>query len=1052
MSKGNPIHTHKFPFIIIAAIAIVLLGFIWRPVAAATQEVVFDGQFAPGWEDWSWQVKLDGNNVDAKAWGGVYFRYIADPNGIEVASLEGLSIDIDTDIAVQVGVVADYDQKMIPVAGDRTLSIEELTHAGVERIYGIMIQSTFVDHKYTLNNVSLITKGLPPPPPTTAPTEIPPTEIPPTTVPPTTVPTEIPPTTVPPTTVPTTVPPTAVPTVEIRCGGLSQEAETGELYGDFSIVSDSNASGNRAVRSSNTGENPALSNAHRAEFCVTIPEDGDYVILARTLATSGAFNSMYVQVDQAPAGGFVWHMKPSNSYTSQYVSDGGSYNGNNPPVTIRLTKGDHMVAFFNREKNVRLDKFELIKVVPTPLPPTIVPTEPPPTVQPTEPPPTEVPPTTVPTACGGLSQEAETGDVFGLIEVTSDDRASGNRAVVASAGYDGDVLSNDHRVDFCVTVEKAGNYHIVGRVLAATSGSNSMFVTVDGSPSGGMTWHMSTASGYADVAVSDGGSPNGGNPAASIYLAKGNHMISFFHRETNVRLDKFSVVAEGSLPTVTPEPSPTVTQEPPPTVTPVTPVPTQIPSGGKAYYVSRNGNNSNGRSWANAWNELNKINWGTLRPGDVVYIDGGSHSMTYRTTLKPTRSGQSGKPITLQLSRENGRNGQAIFFGGNSVPLPECGVKSWNDSQHRNAGDHGIEFMNSVSNITVDGTKRHGIVIHGWKSSGIQFDRHSTTRNITLRYMEIYNNGGTRTENDGGVRVINPSHSDSGIEFGGVGHKFHFLEIHDNSGDAIQSGSSPNNMDDFTLTDSWLYNQRPHSGKDNSPSSDVCTASNRSGCDEYGAPQMGPDYWNYPNPPRRESFNWCTHSDGIQIFTGNDFNTMRIERSIIGPNFMTGLLLGDRNSSSTTAWVNNLTMRDVVITRFMHNGMGMKNPPSNAGRNWDIQNVTIYGHQNNKNKVSLHADWTGGPNHQVRKTIVVNGHVKFPHGHVSFSNNCQWKLYSGSVNGANTDPQFQRIMSGDVFEANLNVDFATVFRDDYTVRNSRCSQAGSRLTTAAELR
>ena len=165
---------------------------------------------------------------------------------------------------------------------------------------------------------------------------------------------------------------------------------------------------------------------------------------------------------------------------------------------------------------------------------------------------------------------------------------------------------------------------------------------------------------------------------------------------------------------------------------------------------------------------------------------------------------------------------------------------------------------------------------------------------------------------------------------------------------------------------------------------------------------MGRDYHDYPAMPanRQESFNWCTHSDGIQIFTGNDFNTMRIERSIIGPNFMTGLLLGDRNSSSTTAWVNNLTMRDVVITRFMHNGMGMKNPPSNAGRNWDIQNVTIYGHQNNKNKVSLHADWTGGPNHQVRKTIVVNGHVKFPHGHVSFSNNCQWKLYSGSVNGA----------------------------------------------------
>src|SRR5439155_3597370 len=53
--------------------------------------------------------------------------------------------------------------------------------------------------------------------------------------------------------------------------------------------------------------------------------------------------------------------------------------------------------------------------------------------------------------------------------------------------------------------------------------------------------------------------------------------------------------------------------------------PTQ--AAGTNYYVSRSGNNADGRSWATAWNELNQIKWNVVRAGDTISVDGGSTQM-----------------------------------------------------------------------------------------------------------------------------------------------------------------------------------------------------------------------------------------------------------------------------------------------------------------------------------------------------------------------------------------------------------------------------------------
>jgi len=251
------------------------------------------------------------------------------------------------------------------------------------------------------------------------------------------------------------------------------------------------------------------------------------------------------------------------------------------------------------------------------------------------------------------------------------------------------------------------------------------------------------------------------------------------------------------------------------------------------------------------------------------------------------KSGEPGNPVKIHMSTMRGRNGKAILFGGNSIPLPECGQLVWDESELNEAGDSGIVLANQVRHVEIDGSKRGGFVVHGWRENGIRFmpDRIDNGKNdnpqfITVKNIEVYNNGGIERFNDGAVEnLYYPRHSRPGISLAGNGHVLQYLEIHDNAGDAIQSGfTGPddgifNDIDDISLLNSWLYNSRPHSGIDNSPAGEVCNLNDFSGCDELGAPQMSRDYHFYPEVPtnRIESFNWCVHSDGVQIYSSDDF-------------------------------------------------------------------------------------------------------------------------------------------------------------------------------------
>jgi hypothetical protein len=409
-------------------------------------------------------------------------------------------------------------------------------------------------------------------------------------------------------------------------------------------------------------------------------------------------------------------------------------------------------------------------------------------------------------------------------------------------------------------------------------------------------------------------------------------------------------------------------------------------SGTPEFYVSRNGNNSDGLSWATAWNELDQIDWEQIQAGAIINIDGGSAEMTYETELHIGSSGSAEAPIRIQVSNEEGHSGQVVFFGGRQDDLPYCGQSDYTDLPEEQMREYAIR-TNDYDYIEIDGRRWRGIVIRGYGSSGLRIDPDSYS--ITVQNLEIYNNG-EAIEDDDGWRS-----NSAGVRLGGENVTLRRMLIHDNGQDAIQSLNGDNQIHNFRLEQSWLYNERRH-------------------------------------PSSGQSFNYCTHTDGIQIYDGGVVSGIEIHESIIGPGFTQNILFGQTlNDNGSWADVQDVVFQDVVFSKAADNNVisYRDSHPSN----WYLDHVTLDCLGTESHCLKIY-----NSNHTVQNSIVVNGLITFPDGLDNQSGNCQWNTHGYEI-GQETDPLFENVSSESVFSL-----------DNYLVSPQSPCQ-GSRIGSAEQL-
>ncbi len=283
------------------------------------------------------------------------------------------------------------------------------------------------------------------------------------------------------------------------CGSLTQEAEAGELFGAFRAANRASASGGRYIDTPDGfGHQKGTPNrAHRADYCMTVTEPGQYTLKGWVQGSSGS-DSFFVAVDGA--GGGRWDTPRNRSFEPQIAA-----RRRQPAYTFDLDAGEHTVSVYMREDGTKLDKVALERV-------------------------------NTASTCGPLTQEAEAGELFGAFRVADGASASGGRYIDTPDGVGHQKGINPaNRAEYCVNVTEPGRYKVRGWVQGSRS-SDSFFLGVD-SDIKNERWDTPRNSSFEPQdAARRGRSP------FTFDLDVGEHTLTIYMREDGTRLDKLELV------------------------------------------------------------------------------------------------------------------------------------------------------------------------------------------------------------------------------------------------------------------------------------------------------------------------------------------------------------------------------------------------------------------------------------------------------------------------------------------------------------------------------
>jgi hypothetical protein len=495
-----------------------------------------------------------------------------------------------------------------------------------------------------------------------------------------------------------------------------------------------------------------------------------------------------------------------------------------------------------------------------------------------------------------------------------------------------------------------------------------------------------------------------------------------------------AVATRTPVATSTPPATATRTSTPAATSTPVPPTATAVATatavsstptptstvGGRSWYVSKLGSGADGLSWATAWNELNRINWSAVHPGDSVVVDGGpiscgseygfanhtpgnrpgeSCGMLYATTLTVGKSGTASQPITVKLAQEAGRNGTAVLFGGRGSMLPYCGQSSYNGSPGLSA----MLYVGSYQHVIFDGVHRSGFMLYG-AQNGVRFASDSAAF-ITLRNMEIFDNGVATTLGDGRFNSDNP-----GVWLRGHDLTFERLLVHDNGQDDFQDAThGAGTLNNLTWRDSWIYFSRENPRYPG-----------------YGFSFNGPQI----DPSGRDT--GCQHVDGIQIWGGGTQSGLTVDHVVFGPLLNQGFYPSDDGITT----YNNLTIANTLFLDVASHNLITDNPVYG----WNLDRVTIFATQGG---IELPTNTSGA--NAFTNSIKYGGYVYMPNWKGTQSGNI---TYGGDnlFGLAPTNPQFV----GPV-PTSQHPPFAQLRGADFTPRCGSCAGKGSAVVSVRSL-
>ena len=242
----------------------------------------------------------------------------------------------------------------------------------------------------------------------------------------------------------------------------------------------------------------------------------------------------------------------------------------------------------------------------------------------------------------------------------------------------------------------------------------------------------------------------------------------------------------------------------------------------KDWYVDNNAIGINtGTSWPDAWESFADIFWGSINPGDTIYISGGSSSKTYNEQLSVGASGVFGSPITISVGQDGGHNGQVIIT-------------------HTSYGIN----ISGKSYITINGNYggKKNIYVYNCDSDGIQITG-TTVNNIILTYLEVGWNGNGNEEDGINIDVNNYSYPILEISY---------CSIHDNYQDNIYSNRPDHSIRATNYRAVIVHHNDIYNQSD----------------DGFPAACGGIDF--YENTVHGRNLQGVGHADGIQ-FLGGDY-------------------------------------------------------------------------------------------------------------------------------------------------------------------------------------